>query len=236
MRYDAVLFDLDGTLIGLRPEEFISAYFDRIGRWVSARMDPEPFLQLLGASTRAMLQSEDAGLTNEEVFLDHFVPGIPGLDREETLELFDRFYEEEFPRLRHLCRALPAARPVVRTLRESGRLLVLATNPVFPRVAIEQRLRWGGLEPEDFDHISSYENSSCCKPSLGYYRDLVQRSGMPTDRILMVGNDPWEDMVAGKLGMDTFLVEEYLVERPREVVFTPTYRGSLEEVMSAVGC
>ncbi len=235
MQYEAIFFDLDGTLIGLNADEFVPAYLDRIGRWVSTRMDPGPFLRRLGASTEAMLQSDDPERTNEEVFLEHFLPGMPGLDRDGALELFDRFYEEEFPGLRRFCRPLGGASDVVKTLRESGLLLVLATNPVFPRTAIEQRVRWGGLDPEDFDHITSYENSRHCKPSLQYYRDLVQLLGISPGRALMVGNDPWEDMVAGQAGVDTFLVDGYVVRRPCEVAFTPTYRGSLEEVVSAAG-
>ncbi len=237
VRYDVIFFDLDGTLLGLDMEVFLPAYFQHIGKWVSTRgMDPGPFLDHLVASTEAMLQSEDPERKNKDVFLEHFLPSLPGLDQEGTVDLFDRFYEEAFPDLRSLSSPIPEAIEVVRALRGAGCRLVLATNPVFPRRAIDHRLRWAGLDLEDFEHITSYENSFHCKPRLQYYRDLLDLSGVSPGSALMVGNDPWEDMIAGELGMDTFLVDGYVVVRPEEVAFPPTYQGSLSDVVSvAVG-
>ena len=39
-----------------------------------------------------------------------------------------------------------------------GLRVALATNPIFPEAAIKSRIRWAGLEPEDFELYTTYEN------------------------------------------------------------------------------
>ena len=41
-----------------------------------------------------------------------------------------------------------------------GYKVVLATNPIFPAIATESRMRWAGLAPEDFDYYTTYENQN----------------------------------------------------------------------------
>lgn len=234
MRYEAVFFDLDGTLVGVDIEEFLLEYFTRIGRWVCTRYDPEVFLRQLMVATQAMVQDDDPTRTNKEVFLERFLVGMSDSSEEEVLDLFDRFYREEFPGMRGLVQPVPGARRLLRTLGDAGCRLILATNPVFPREAIDQRMRWGGLHPDQFEYITSYENSRYCKPNPCYFKDLLNHCGAEPDRVLMVGNDPLEDLVAGELGMDTFLVDGYIVERSGEDTFEPSYRGSLEDVLAVI--
>ena len=62
--------------------------------------------------------------------------------------------------------------------------LVLATNPIFPAVAVETRLGWVGLTGSDFDLVTTYENSRSSKPNPAYYQSILShtyrraRSGM----------------------------------------------------------
>lgn len=234
MRYEAVFFDLDGTLIGVDMEEFLLDYFTRIGRWVSEFCDSEAFLRQLMAATQAMVQDEDPTKTNQEVFLERFRGVMPDQDEHAVLDLFDRFYQEEFPGMRYLVQPLPQASRLISALGDEHRRLILATNPVFPREAINQRVQWGGLHPVQFEHITSYENSRYCKPNPRYFEDLLQHCQVDPGRALMVGNDPLEDLVAGQLGMDTFLVDGYIIERSSEETFEPSYRGSLDDVLTVV--
>ena len=52
----------------------------------------------------------------------------------------DAFYAEDYPGLRSLTRPRPAAVETVRAAFERGCRVAIATNPLFPRTAIEQRL------------------------------------------------------------------------------------------------
>ena len=89
----------------------------------------------------------------------------------------------------------------------------LATNPLFPSVATQTRIRWAGLEPEDFELITTYENIRFCKPNPDYYVEILKRLGVKAKNCLMVGNDVGEDMVARDLGIQVFLLTNCLINK-----------------------
>ncbi len=68
-----------------------------------------------------------------------------------------------------------------------------------------KRLAWAGLETVSFDLITHIENMSWCKPRIEYYLDICRKIRIRPEHCLMVGNDPVNDMIAGKTGMKTFL-------------------------------
>ena len=88
---------------------------------------------------------------------------------------------------------------------------MVATNPLFPLVAQEARLSWAGLNSDDFDYISHYENSRFCKPNLKYYEEILAKLDLNPAECLMVGNDVNEDIIAIELGMKVFLVTDCLL-------------------------
>ena len=90
---------------------------------------------------------------------------------------------------------------------------MLATNPLFPAVATESRIRWAGLQKEDFELVTTYENSKHCKPNPDYYRDIIEEIGVRPEECLMVGNDVNEDMIAESLGMKVFLLTDCLINK-----------------------
>ena len=96
-------------------------------------------------------------------------------------------------------------------IKERGLRVALATNPIFPAVATESRIHWAGLEPEDFELYTTYENARYCKPNLSYYRDIAEQLGLAPEECLMVGNDVTEDMAAQALGMQVFLLTDCLI-------------------------
>ena len=98
-------------------------------------------------------------------------------------------------------------------LKEKGIGRILATNPLFPRIATESRVRWAGLDPADFDWITTYENASYCKPNPDYYREILGRMGLDPKDCIMVGNDAVEDVAAAELGMEVFLVTDCLINK-----------------------
>ena len=63
----------------------------------------------------------------------------------------------------------------------------------------------------DFIHITSYENSSFCKPNLEYYEEILEVIGKRPEQCIMIGNDVSDDMVSSKLGMETFLITNHIV-------------------------
>ena len=83
--------------------------------------------------------------------------------------------------------------------------MVIASNPFWPENIQTKRLTWAGLENIHFDLVTHISNMSSCKPNLAYYQEICQKIAETPESCLMVGNDPVNDMVAGSLGMKTFL-------------------------------
>ena len=212
-----VLFDLDDTLLGNDMEQFLPRYFALLGEYARPIFaDRRQLLQELLHGTQAMIADPDPALTNREKFWRTFTERT-GLDQAEAEPFFNRFYEEAFPRLQAVTERRPVARRLVRACFERGLQVVIATNPLFPRRAIEQRLAWAGVPVTEFDFalVTSYENVHAAKPHPAYYREILARVGAEPETALMVG-DHWEnDMApAAGLGMRIFWVAPERAEPP----------------------
>ena len=111
--------------------------------------------------------------------------------------------------------------------------VVLATNPLFPPIATQSRIRWAGLEPEDFALVTTYDNSSFSKPNPEYYREILGKLNLRAEECLMVGNDALEDMAARETGMQVFLLTDCLINRDgRDLTDYP--QGSFPELMAYI--
>ena len=125
--------------------------------------------------------------------------------------LFDEYYRKDFGAVRSVCGFTEDASKLVRRLRSMGITVILATNPLFPAVATNQRIKWAGLTPEDFALVTTFENASYCKPNLKYYEAILTQFGLDPKDCLMVGNDVSDDMPARELGMQVFLLTDCLI-------------------------
>lgn len=207
-----VLFDLDGTLLPMDQDEFTRGYFGLLTAKMAPRgYDAKRLIDAVWAGTAAMVKN-DGSRSNKAAFWDRFVQ-LFGEGAMADLPLFDEFYGREFRQAKAFCGFNPQAAEAVRAIKQAGCRVVLATNPIFPAVGTETRIRWVGLEPSDFEWYTTYENSRYCKPNLNYYRDILARLDCPAEECLMVGNDVAEDMVAGELGMKVFLLTDCLINR-----------------------
>ena len=207
---DIVLFDLDGTLLPMDQEVFVKTYMGLLAAWMATYgYEPKRLVKTVWDGTTAMMKNESEK-TNEEVFWDLFRREY-GPRADEDLQLFEEFYATEFGKARTSCGFNPAAAEVIGMLKEKGVRCVLATNPLFPRTATMQRIRWAGLDPADFDLVTTYEDSRRCKPNMDYYREILNAIGAEPGECLMVGNDAREDMIAEKLGMQVFLLTDCLL-------------------------
>ena len=131
----------------------------------------------------------------------------------KDLPVFDDYYRHEFQQVQSSCGFAPEAATVIETLKAAGKRVVLATNPLFPAIATQSRAKWAGLEPSDFELITTYENSRFCKPNPDYYREILETLNLKPEECLMVGNDVQEDMIARQLGMEVFLLTDCIINR-----------------------
>ncbi len=210
----ALLFDLDGTLVRYDFDAFLREYFQALARKVAHVVGPDKLVRQVLSSTMAMVGNLDPSKTNQQVFREDFFPKI-GVPEDVLGPLFDEFYRRDFPRLRERLgiEPHPDARRMIEGLLARGFDVVIATNPLFPLVAIEERMRWGGLHGLPYRLVTSYERMHFCKPNVQYYEEVLALIGRKPQECLMVGNDVEEDLVAGKLGMRTYLVEGFVLDR-----------------------
>ena len=194
-------------------------------------IEPKKLVECVWTAAKAMVVNT-GNKSNEEVFMDEFSKQIDG-DIGLYKERFDRFYDEGFLKLKEAAVDVPAMRESVKILKEKGYNLVIATNPVFPLKSILHRIRWAGFEPEQFSYISCYENNHYCKPQIEFYEEVLKNIGKRPEQCIMVGNDVQEDLVAGQLGMDTYLIEDYMIHRTDEEI-KATYRGSYQDFFDFV--
>ena len=208
----AVLFDLDGTLLPMDQDEFVKGYFRLLAKKLAPYgYEPDKLVKAIWHGTGAMVKN-DGSCTNEEVFWKDFT-SIYGEQARSDEPVFAEYYEKDFQQVKNICGYTPKAAEIVRALKAAGIRVALATNPVFPAIATESRIRWAGLEPEEFELYTTYENIGFCKPNLDYYREILRRMELDAADCLMVGNDVDEDMIAGQLGMEVFLLTDHLINK-----------------------
>lgn len=210
-----ILFDLDGTLLPMDQEKFVKDYLGRMAKKLAPKdYDPDLLVKGIWKGTGAMVKN-DGTMTNEDLFWTVF-DSVMGRDCRKDEDLFLDYYQNEFQEVRHACGFDALAAPAISEIKSMGYRVALATNPLFPAIATQSRAKWAGLNPDDFDLITTYENSRHCKPNLDYYRDVLATLDVQPENCIMVGNDVQEDMVARELGMKVFLLTDSLINRTGE--------------------
>jgi FMN phosphatase YigB (HAD superfamily) len=231
---EAVLFDLDDTLLGNAMDEFLPAYFQALTEYIQYLIPPERLMAGLMQGTKAMDADNNGELTNEEAFASVFYP-LQEQDRRTVESAFERFYAEEFPKLHRLTRRRPEARALVASALERGLQVVVATNPMFPRVAVEERLAWAGVPVEQFDFslVTTYENMHATKARLAYYGEILDRLGRLPGECLMVGDSWTMDIApASAVGLHVYWVTEDA--DPPAPGASQVGRGTLADLWEAV--
>lgn len=226
-----ILFDLDGTLLPMEQDEFVKCYMPMLAKSYiegGIPVDPKEFMAAVWKAYKAMVRN-DGGCTNKEVFWRCMNEIIP-VPEERAEELTLQFYNGEFNKAIVSTQPNPLADQVVKKAKEKGLRVYLATNPVFPRPATMSRIKWAGLDSEDFEVITTYEDYSYCKPNVEYFRTIVEQFGLNPEECLMVGNDVEEDLVIRQLGIKTFLLTDTM-ENKKNLPIETEYMGTMEELL-----
>ena len=212
MAIKTIMFDLDGTLLPMDQDVFIKEYFTGLAvKLAPYGYEPEKLMGAIYKGVAAMV-ANDGSCKNEEAFWSLFT-SIYGEKAREHEPVFRDFYENEFQNVKNSCGFNSASKEVIELCKEKGLRIILATNPLFPSIATESRMRWAGLNKEDFDYYTVYENSSYCKPNPNYYIEIMNKTGIKAEECAMVGNDVGEDMITKELGMQVFLLTDDLINK-----------------------
>jgi len=228
---NTILFDLDATLLPMNQDEFAQKYFHEMAKMFHDLIDGRLLAKYVMECTELMVKNlEDRW--NEDVFMTRFSELIDG-DLEVYQARFDKFYDTLFLNVQPTTYQSESMIKAVKLLKVKGYNLALATNPIFPMKANHHRIDWAGLSPDDFSYISSYESNKYCKPNLEYYREVLSEINRSPEECMMVGNDALEDMVAAKLGIKTYLIEDHLLNK-HHVEIKADHRGLYDDFYAFV--
>ncbi len=229
---DTILFDLDGTLLPMDIDIFMENYFQTLCLKCRDIIEPKALTESVWSSTKEMIKNKEKNKTNMNVFMDDFKTRI-NVNLDEVLPVLDEYYLYEFDELKSFAKPNDIVKEIVQILKQKGYKMVVATNPLFPRQAILHRIKWAGLNPESFELITDYETMHFCKPNIEYYEEILSIIEKNPHDCIMVGNDAQEDLVASKLGIKTFLVTDFLINRdagdPKA-----DYKGNYSELLKFV--
>lgn len=211
----AVLFDLDGTLLPLDEQTFISKYLNLLANRLEKKgYNKEEFINVLWSGTKKMYLN-DGTKTNEEVFWDEFTCHF-GQESLKDKDFIDEFYTNEFLLTKSECEENKLAKEIVNFVKKNNLLCILSTNPLFPRVATKSRMGFVNLEESDFDYYSYYENSRFSKPNPKYFLDILNKFNLKPEEVILFGNNTYEDGECALMcNIKTYLVGNYIIHHPK---------------------
>jgi FMN phosphatase YigB (HAD superfamily) len=225
------LFDLDGTLLPVELDFFLKHYMDALAQKFVSVMARDAFHRALLGATYETINNLDPGTSNLDAFASAFTRRAK-LGWDAVWPTIRAYYADEYPELRRYVPPATCAASVVARCLEDGWDIVLATQPLFPEVAVRERMKWCGVESYPWRLVTTLDNMHFCKPHLEYYAEVLEKASLDPSRCVMIGNDMQEDMVAKKLGMKTYLVEDFLLDSGEDMA--PDARGPLADVPAAI--
>ncbi len=195
----AVLLDLDDTLIQSDTMPFFETYLGLLGRHAAVLASPETFIRGMLADFSAVLGEYRPTATLSERLLNRMAARF-NTEVDTLQELFDAFYTHCYPLLRDRIQPRPSSQRLLDRLLggNTGYQVVVATNPGLPYAAIRQRMEWGEIGPDryPFALITCLEEMHFGKPSAGYYAEITARLDVEPGEAIMVGDD-WDSDVVG---------------------------------------
>jgi FMN phosphatase YigB (HAD superfamily) len=205
-----LLLDLDDTLLGNSMDSFLPAYLRSLCEHLAPFIPAEKLVSTLMSGTQAMLDNDMPDKALKEVFDQAFYP-VLGIQEADYIQRFDSFYSDEFSKLQQLTQFRPEAVSMIEEAFNRGYNVAIATNPLFPMTAIQQRLEWAGLSPEIYPFllIPSYETFHFAKPNTAFFTESLAKLGWPAGPVVMVGDDFDHDIAPARvLGIGNFWITE----------------------------
>lgn len=228
MSIKLIMFDLDGTLLPMNQNEFVKIYFDGLtNKFIPKGYEPKKLMESIWLGIKEMVKN-DGSLLNEKVFWNK-ISSIYGNKIYDEIPSFEEYYLTDFIKAKEACSLTNKANEIIKLSKNLGYKVVLATNPIFPSVATKQRIKWAGLEESDFELVTTYENSTSCKPNLRYYQEIMNKFNVTPEECVMIGNDATEDMISNELGIKVFLLKDCLINS-KNVDISKYPQGSFEEL------
>ncbi len=202
MRFDAVAFDLDGTLYPT-PALYLRALPSMLtkARLLAAFNDARQRIRAMGVSDESYRRDPPAGAAAFRAFESRLAAPAMGMDPLKAQDYIARHFYDGVERLFARIRPFRGLNAALDALAESGlRLAVLSDLPP------ERKLELLGLAGR-FEAALCSSDSGFLKPAAEPFLMLSERLGLKPERILYVGNSVRMDALgARRAGMKSALV------------------------------
>jgi HAD superfamily hydrolase (TIGR01662 family) len=191
----AVLLDMDNTLLANPDVAFAQAFLayfdDHLQQTLSIDNAGQLFRQVI-----QQLSTERAGNESNTAFTIRLLSDATDYSADEITNALHSFYSDVYPQLRDCIQPVEKATDLIQQLQSEGYAVVIATNPLYPQTAIEQRMRWAGLPVDNAGYalITSADNMHFAKPNPAYYAEVLARVGIEPDEALMIGDSYRSDI------------------------------------------
>ncbi len=225
------MFDLDGTLLDMDEKLFSEKYTGLIYSYFQ-ELSKEDFFNAFWKALENMMRHDDPNSFTLDGFMYPF-SDMTDIAPDELLTRFIEFYTNEFPKLKDLGKS-NLATEVINAAKNKNIKVLLATNPVFPSIATEQRCSWAGLKFDQFIHVTHAENTTVCKPNPRYYLELIEMLDVSAENVLMVGNHYLFDMAAKAVGIKTWLIDKNIDGFEYKDKFTIDFQGSIKQLIDEI--
>ncbi len=241
MMYQNYIFDLYGTLIDIRTDEYSKNFFKKYAKWLRKQgfhFEWKLFCRLYTSIEREHRESavragryQKPEIRSEDVFREVFGAIGYEISDEQAAYLCEGFRRISLIYLR----LFPDTFACLEGLRKAGKKIYLLSNA--QRSFTWQELELTGLIP-CFDGILISSDEGCMKPDPEFYDICCERYQLDKAQSVMIGNELKSDMAGAKAaGMDGFYINRYPVFHEEK---DPAYRyvsvnGSLLEVLTQTG-
>lgn len=206
-----IMTDLDCTLLPMDQDAYINRYVNEIAKlFFEHGYDGKAIAKATMQASYAMAKN-DGSRTNAQVFEQAFA-SLVGDDAQTIIDIFPQVYGDRYNVIKEIVTENKYANEIVGQMRAHAEHIVVATQPMFPIEAVRKRLGFIGLSTDMFDYVTVYDNSTFCKPHIGYYQEIMDRFSATPSETVMIGNDITEDILpCEKLGIRTFLVTDNII-------------------------
>ena len=215
------LFDLDSTLLQMNQDLFLKEYFTLIHIKSKRLGYDDNFMKAFQYAAYNIL-SNNGVVTNEEHFWNT-ISGF-GYNINKLKEEFTDLYNNEFKSIEKIVAKNNVSNDIIKYLKSKGYKIILATNPLFPKVATLERMRWAGLDENDFLDITTYENCHYSKPRKEYFLELLNKHNINPSDCIMVGNDLDDDFSDLPEEIERVLIVDYLINKNNKEITMPSYK------------
>jgi len=226
--FEAILFDLDGTLVENDMHRFVTEYFQPLGPRIKQICPDKDYIKLILQANQAMLKAGRSADCLLDLFLREFTR-LSGILEHQALKIFDAYYENEYRNLQ-VVKPVSMAFECIQTASRLTDNIVIATLPIFPQTAIRQRLEWGKINDFDYKLVTGCDIMHTSKPHVDYFLEIAEIINCDPQRCLMIGNDYVDDMAAAECGMTTFLLNTFSVNLGKGL-YKPDYTGNIHQLL-----